>query len=52
MAKLLKAQLSILHRRERKLLARANDDDIVEIEKLHRSAMRLRKQAKEVIFLA
>lgn len=51
MAKLLKAQLSVLHRRERKLLAKANvtDSDVVE---LNRRAMRLRKKAREVIFLA
>lgn len=52
MAKLLKAQLSILHRRERKLLAKANNSDIVELENLNRRASRLRKQAREVIFLA
>jgi hypothetical protein len=51
-AKLLKAQLSILHRRERKLLSKANDDDLVELHKIKRRAQRVRKQAREVIFLA
>ena len=52
MAKLLKAKLSILHRRERKLLSKANSDDIVELHKIERRAKRLRKQAREVIFIA
>ncbi|GAA5138501.1 hypothetical protein [Thalassotalea piscium] len=52
MANLLKAHLGYLHRRERRLLKKADKNGLVDIHKLNRAANRKRKQAREVIFLA